>query len=240
MKLVLLQIIHDSRRAFAFSVLCLAVCPSLATADYRYTRINVPGSVETQAFGINARGDIVGRYVGADGISHGFLRRSGVFTTIDVPLGFPGATAIATNSARSINARGDIIGGFVDSEFNEIQTYLLRDGEFTQIAFPGAIATVPGSINNAGDITGFFWGPTLDRQGGFIYKDGKFYRVNAPGGSEFVRSAQDNGRVLVGTSESNMGGFIRWKPGHSKGRRPASSAPATSTRPISRRPSARP
>jgi uncharacterized membrane protein len=122
---------------------------------------------------------------------------------------------IATGSARSINARGDILGGFIDSEFNEIQTFLLSDGEFTQIKFPGAIATVPGSINNAGDITGFFWGPTLDRSGGFIYKDGQFHRVNVPGRSENVRSAQDNGRVLVGTSDrdGSSAGFIRWNPG---------------------------
>jgi probable HAF family extracellular repeat protein len=213
MKLVRLRIIYVSRQAFALAVSCLAVCPSLATADYSYSRINFPDAVETQAFGINARSDIVGRYVGADGVSHGFLRRKGVFTTIDVPTDIPGATAtaIATLSARSINARGDIIGTYVDSEYNEFQTYLLSDGKFTQVAFPGAIATVPGSINNAGDITGFFWGPTLDRQGGFIYKNGEFHRVNAPGGSEFVRSAQDNGRVLVGTSDP--GGFIRWSPG---------------------------
>ena len=35
-------------------------------------------------------------------------------------------------------------------------------------------------------------------------------------------------------------GEIRWRPGRSKGRRPASSGPATSTRSISRPPSARP
>ena len=34
-------------------------------------------------------------------------------------------------------------------------------------------------------------------------------------------------------------GGIRWKPGHSKGRRPASSGPAMSTRTTSRRPSAK-
>jgi uncharacterized membrane protein len=220
MKSFLSGVAHNSARFITLTLLCVAVGQPSFAADYRYSRINVPGSLETQAHGINARGDVVGAYVGADGTSHGFLLRKGVFTTIDVPIDLPGATAtaIATRGARSINARGDIIGVFIDSEFNEFQTYLLSNGEFTQIAFPGAIATVPGTINNAGDITGFFWGPTLARSGGFIYKDGRFYRVNVPGAAdEFVRSAQDNGRVLVGTSTTSADGggrgFIRWKPG---------------------------
>lgn len=220
MKSLLSGIARNAPRFISLALFCLAVGQPSFAADYRYSRVNVPDSLETQAFGINARGDIVGRYVGADGTSHGFLLRKGVFTTIDVPIDLPGATAtaIATLSARSINARGDIIGTFVDSEFNEFQTYLLSDGEFTQIAYPRAIATVPGSINNAGDVTGFFWGPTLDRNGGFIYKDGRFHRVDVPGAaSEFVRSAQDNGRVLVGTmttiADGGGRGFIRWKPG---------------------------
>jgi uncharacterized membrane protein len=221
MKPLLSEIALDASRFVKLTLLCLALGGTSFAADYRYSRINVPGSLETEAHGINARGHIVGGYVGADGTSHGFLLRKGVFTTIDVPIELPGPTAaaIATLSARSVNARGDIVGVFVDSEFNEFQTYLLSDGEFTQIAFPGAIATVAGSINNAGDITGFFWGPTLDRSGGFIYKDGKFHRVNVPGGDgEFVRSAQDNGRVLVGSAyllpDGAGRGFIRRKPGN--------------------------
>ena len=37
-----------------------------------YTTVNVPGAVDTQINSINAKGEIVGIYDGADGISHGF------------------------------------------------------------------------------------------------------------------------------------------------------------------------
>jgi hypothetical protein len=55
--------------------------------------------------GLNARGDIVGRYV-AGGITHGFLLdKDGSFTTIDVP----GASA---TEALGINPQGDIVGQY--------------------------------------------------------------------------------------------------------------------------------
>ena len=53
---------------------------------------------------INARGDIVGRYV-ADGVSHAYLLSGGQFSTID----FPGATF---TSADAMNQRGDILGRY--------------------------------------------------------------------------------------------------------------------------------
>ncbi len=41
--------------------------------DEGYVSIDGPGATTTRAFGINARGEVVGAYVGTDGKSHGFL-----------------------------------------------------------------------------------------------------------------------------------------------------------------------
>jgi uncharacterized membrane protein len=198
------------RQIIKLTLFCLAVSPLLFAGDYRFVKINVPNSIETQAHGINARGDIVGSYIDADGVPHAFLLRKGVFTTIDVP----GATE--TLAARGINARGDIVGNYHDSAFNR-HGYLLRNGRFTRIDYPGAIVTLADRINNAGDITGQW----IDARGhgtGFIRKDGKFHNVDFPGGTgQTVRGAQDNGRVLVGTVFMNFDGgghgFIKRKPG---------------------------
>ena len=46
-------------------------------AQGTFTTIDVPGAVRTVANGINARGDIVGRYDSADGLRHGYLLRQG-------------------------------------------------------------------------------------------------------------------------------------------------------------------
>ena len=57
------------------------------------------------ALGINARGQIVGRYVNATG-RHGYIMTEREFTTIDIPgATFTGATAI--------NSEGDVVGRYI-------------------------------------------------------------------------------------------------------------------------------
>jgi probable HAF family extracellular repeat protein len=168
---------------------CLAFTSLVFAADYRFTKIDFPNAVETTASGINARGDISGRYVDADGVVHGFLLRQGIFTTIDVP-------GASFTSARAINARGDIAGRMQDANGTD-HAFLLQDGQFTQIDVPGASATVGRGINNAGDVTGNY----IDSTGteiGFVLRDGKFESVLANPCSSDVWMAMDNGRVLIG------------------------------------------
>jgi uncharacterized membrane protein len=154
-------------------------------------KIDVAGSISTQARGINARGDIVGSYDDSEGLSHGFLLRRGVFTVVD----FPGAAV--TLGARAINARGDIVGNFLDAG-SVVHGYLLRDGQFTKIDFPGAAVSVASGINNAGDVTGQY-DDASGNTNGFLLKDGQFQSVHIPNSLVTgVFSAQDGGRVFVG------------------------------------------
>lgn len=68
-----------------------------------------PGATLTQAWDINAQGDIVGVYRDTAGRIHGFLRSAqGEFTSID----FPNATL---TRAFGINASGDIVGTYISS-----------------------------------------------------------------------------------------------------------------------------
>ena len=65
------------------------------------TLIDVPGALHTAANDIDNQGQIVGYYVDAEGIGHGFLRdRSGTFTTIDIPGAIATAIRASTNAAR--------------------------------------------------------------------------------------------------------------------------------------------
>jgi uncharacterized membrane protein len=171
------------RQIHRLTLFCLVVSPLLFADDYRFIKIHVPKSIETEANGINARGDIVGSYIDADGVHHGFLLRKGVFTTIDVP------GAAETWAARGINARGDIVGNFDEADYIAQHGHQLSNGQFTQIDYPGSSATVVERINNAGDITGT-WFDALGNVSGFIRRDGKFHNVSIPGGTnENVRAA---------------------------------------------------
>jgi hypothetical protein len=74
------------RQIIKMTLLCLAISPLLSAADYRFVRIDFPNATQTLANGINARGDIVGRYLDAEGVPHGFLLHKGAFSTIECRL----------------------------------------------------------------------------------------------------------------------------------------------------------
>jgi probable HAF family extracellular repeat protein len=74
----------------------------LRTAHGKFRRIDYPGSLQTEAFGINDAGDVVGRYLDASGVNHGFLLSDGDFTTFDA--------AGPNTFAWGINSKGNIVG----------------------------------------------------------------------------------------------------------------------------------
>jgi uncharacterized membrane protein len=69
----------------------------------------VTGTVLTQGDEINAEGQVVGVYIGADFVWHAFLRNGTNFITLD----FPGSTG---TGAYGINSAGQIVGKYFDSD----------------------------------------------------------------------------------------------------------------------------
>lgn len=145
-----------------------------------FTSIDVPGSVRTDAHGINARGEIVGLFETRHGQSHGFLMNRDGFTSFD-------AENATSTGATGINDRGDIVGGWCDGTITPCplgdegnRGFLLSDGQFTSIDFPGASLTLAWKINSRGDITGTY----IDASGiihGFLWSAGAFSSMDFPG-----------------------------------------------------------
>ena len=135
------------------AVLLLAQAGYADPHPYTYLTIDFPGSVFTQAFGINAAGEIVGFYRDGSGRQHGFLMRNGTYTSID----FPGAAA---TDARGIGPDGDIVGGYRNP--GEIaglgvHGYLLtRHGEFVRLDYPGHLNTIPQRLLADGTVVGCY------------------------------------------------------------------------------------
>jgi hypothetical protein len=163
----------------------------------RFTRIHFPGAAYTQAWGIDNRGRVVGGYLGADGVSHGYLWQEGRFTTIDGPNG-TGATLTG------INDRGDMIGLYLDpAKPGTVAGFLLRKGRYTTFAAPGANFTVPLGLNNRGQIVGTT-SVAVPGAGvayhGFVLRrgaDGPFAPVDFPGAPSTLASGiDDRGRIV--------------------------------------------
>jgi len=70
--------------------------------------IDFPGAVNTSAWDINNRGQIVGTYGVKDGSAHGFLWQKGKFTSVDIP------GALSTHLF-GINSEGSIVGVYFDA-----------------------------------------------------------------------------------------------------------------------------
>ena len=137
-----------------------------------FTSIDPPGSTLTLATDINARGQVVGRYLSA-GRTHGFLRDpDGAMTTID----YPGSNFTV---AGSINNSGTIPGWYsLPAAPGVRHGFLLRDGVYTSFDPPGSTFTNALGINERGIVVGRFCTLAVCRPvgngdfHGFVYDDG--------------------------------------------------------------------
>ena len=104
------------------------------------------------------------------------------YTTLD----HSSAKCAKSTSASGINARGDIFGSYTDSA-NVAHGFLLKDGNYITIDYPGAVATQATGINPQGDIVGTHQGPLPHDTGlrrdihGYLLKDGAFKAIDYPG-----------------------------------------------------------
>src|SRR5512132_1974576 len=90
----------------AVSALVLTLVAPVRAQEREYTTIPTPlGTLSSTAFGINARGEVVGTFVDQSFVQHGFLLSKGEFTVID----FPGAQGTI---ARGIGPSGEIVGNY--------------------------------------------------------------------------------------------------------------------------------
>jgi uncharacterized membrane protein len=120
----------------------------LRSRDGTFTIVDVPGAATTDAWVLDNAGVIVGDYSDASGFVHGYLRTlAGEFVTLD----FPGYST----GLRWINERGDITGIYGTDEAGPFHGFLLRDGVFTTVDYPGSF-TNGGTlvISNNGLIVG--------------------------------------------------------------------------------------
>jgi hypothetical protein len=108
----------------------------------RYTAFDAPEAVfATLPYGINDRGQIVGRYNDASS-EQGLLRdKAGRFTNIKIR-GAQSAWAV------NINNRGQIVSYTLDATGTPSHSFLLSRGVYTTIEAPGVPITNPLGIND--------------------------------------------------------------------------------------------
>jgi probable HAF family extracellular repeat protein len=171
------------------SALSAQIQHPIYTSEGALSLIDFPDAVSTQVWSINSRGEMVGVYVSADRVTHGFLLSGGRFKTID----FPGA---ALTLANSINANGDTVGEYATAANGPHHGFLLSGGRFMTVDYPGASSSALVGIAANGDLVGIYDNPAH----GFFVSGDTFTNIDVPGASTTVIGTISPRGDVVGSS----------------------------------------
>ena len=130
----------------------LAASAGAQAQGYAYETVDSPSAPNTQIFGINDRGDVVGNGID-DVASYPFVydSRSGTFTSVATVAGFD-------NTAILANSDNGTLGGSVDDDASETRSGLILDkkGNATVIDHPDAVGlTQVRGLSSNGLAVGF-------------------------------------------------------------------------------------
>ena len=123
----------------------------------RFSSVDFPNSVTTDAWKITDTGDIVGDWSSnGNFFVHGYTLHNGQFTSFD----FPDARLTAS---REINANGQMVGIYQSKLLNggtsapgREHGFVVINGSYSGFDFPGSGLTDGNAINDSGLIVGFY------------------------------------------------------------------------------------
>jgi hypothetical protein len=157
------------------------------------TQIDVPNATNTDAFGVNDSGEIVGAYTDSTG-THGFTDINGTFTTINAP----GATS---TTITAVNNSGEFVGNYFVGNIS--RGFVDVNGTLTTIDPTGSTSTSIRGVTNNGEIFGIYNAGSKNHS--FVDINGTITTIDAPGAiGTNVTGVNDNGEI-VGTYSDSTG-----------------------------------
>ncbi len=192
----------------------LGLCSFAAAKQPTIITFDPPGSVYTSVDDINPSGTIVGWYLDANYVVHGFWRTpDGKITSYDAPCA--GKNSPQGTELTSINPSGTIGGTCLDSN-NIFHGFLLtKQGKYTVVDAPDAgtghgQGTQLWNINESGDAAGMYINTGDNLQGTEVWRgffraaDGVITEFDAPGAG----TGPGQGTDLAGADGLNASGAV--------------------------------
>jgi probable HAF family extracellular repeat protein len=157
-------------------------------------------ATETDSYGINNAGVIVGDYVDAKSVQHGMMLAGKTLTTINNPKcqAITGSNGI---SFYAINKAG-VAAGWCTGTTGTLIGFTWSKGKFTAIKVPNSSGTEAIGINDNGEVVGLY----VDSAGnahGFLFANKKYTPINVKGATDTAAWGIDNaGDITVYTASS--------------------------------------
>jgi len=201
-------------RVAKLALLMMAATATVAAEPVSFTSFDIPGATSYFVAGLNDEGLVAGSWLAADGSTLGFIRfpDGRISTPIVDPNDNSGLTVL-----RALNDEG-VIAGFYGA--NVSNGFLLTEGQFRTVDFPGAVSTALRGINNLGDVSGTYsivdlnadeFGFIIPRRGPAIS-----FKLPDPTDTGIVVGGINDLRQLVGyytDATSTLVGFLRQPSG---------------------------
>jgi hypothetical protein len=156
-----------------FVAVGIAAAPPLTFtfADVHSTKT----ATETDAYGVNNGGVIVGDYIDAKGIQHGFIRNGTKLTTVN-----NANCANPTLSFYAVNTAGTAVGWCTSVKTGASLAFTYASGKFTAVNFPKSTGTQATGINDKGWVSGFYL-DSSSTQHAFVKKGTKYTSIDVTG-----------------------------------------------------------
>lgn len=162
------------------------------TPAYTFTKIEFPGAISTEPHGINNAGQIVGTYIDASGIPHGFLFDGTTYTEIS----FPGAIY---NYALGISNSGQILGSHsFHTSIGPYHAFLTEGDQYIEFDFPGKESDAR-AMNASGQIVGVYNAGFGTKDFGFLRTGDTYTSLDVPGASFTYALGINDGGAVTGS-----------------------------------------
>jgi probable HAF family extracellular repeat protein len=170
-----------------------------------FSDVTISGASLVNAIGVNDSGTVVGTYVTATGVQHGFVLQGSTLTNLDPPGTVSLNTAWGINNAGVITVYGATSSGdylsFTTPDMGQTWTPFHTPGE-------GPIGSVAHQINNNGDIIATQFDASSNRHA-VLYHAGQYYVFDDPNGVGSTRGVGLNDMlVMVGRYGSGVYGGV--------------------------------
>jgi len=188
-----------------FLILCVsAVNAAAPTLTFTFKDVHANAKAqETDTYGLNNKGVIVGDYVDSAGIQHGMILNGTKLTKADRSdcLNSPGSTTIAFYG---INSAGVAAGWCTNSSSVQIG-FTYSAGKFHDIKIAGSTGVEAIGINDKGAIVGSYF-DSAGTQHGYLLVGKKLTKLDPPGVTSLATAWSINNKGVISVYGANSSG----------------------------------